>query len=79
MIPNTSDRALLFYLADYYRAEYIVFENLQRLKGDAVTILAPLMDARTAQPGAVIDGFQLVYASPTPDNRVLIYRFPPDP
>lgn len=76
MIPNTSDRELFFQLADYYNAEYIVFENLQRLKGDAVNLLAPLLDARTAQPGTMIAGFELVYASPTPDNRVLIYRFP---
>jgi hypothetical protein len=26
--------------------------------------------------GDTIDGFTLVYASPTPENRVLIYRFP---
>jgi hypothetical protein len=34
------------------------------------------MDARTAQPGAEIAGFELVYASPTPTERVLVYRFP---
>jgi hypothetical protein len=39
-------------------------------------VLAPLMNARTAQPGEVINGFELVYASPTPTDRVLIYRFP---
>jgi hypothetical protein len=76
MIPNTSDQTMLFFLAEYYGADYIVFENLQRLKGDATQILAPLMDARTAQPGEVINGFELVYASPTPTDRVLVYRFP---
>jgi 4-amino-4-deoxy-L-arabinose transferase-like glycosyltransferase len=76
MIPNTSDRDMLFFLAEYYGADYIVFENLQRLKGDATQVLAPLMDARTAQPGEVINGFELVYASPTPTDRVLVYRFP---
>jgi hypothetical protein len=76
MIPNTSDRDLFFYLARYYGADYIVFENLQRVKGDVTQIVAPLMDARTAQPGAEIAGFELVYASPTPTERVLVYRFP---
>jgi hypothetical protein len=38
--------------------------------------VGPLADARTAQPGAEIAGFELVYASPTPTERVLIYRFP---
>lgn len=77
MIPNTNDPAIFCWLARHYRAEYLVFETLQRVKGDAARLLAPLLDARTAQPGAVIDGFTLVYASPTPDNRVLIYQFPP--
>lgn len=76
MIPNTSDQELFCYLADYYAAEYLVFENLQRIKGDIVTLLAPLANARTAQAGTTIDGFELVYASPTEFDRVLIYRFP---
>jgi 4-amino-4-deoxy-L-arabinose transferase-like glycosyltransferase len=76
MIPNTSERDLFFYLAEHYDAEYIVFENLQRVKGDVTQIVGPLADARTAQPGAEIAGFELVYASPTPTERVLIYRFP---
>jgi hypothetical protein len=76
MIPNTSEHDLFFYLAEHYDAEYIVFENLQRVKGDVTQIVGPLADARTAQPGAEIAGFELVYASPTPTERVLIYRFP---
>lgn len=76
MIPNTPEQDMVFYLADYYDAEYLVFETLQRVKGDAADTLAPLINARDAQPGAVIEGFRLVYASPTPENRVLIYRFP---
>jgi 4-amino-4-deoxy-L-arabinose transferase-like glycosyltransferase len=76
MIPNTPEQDMVFYLADYYDAEYLVFETLQRVKGDAADTLAPLINARDAQPGAVIEGFKLVYASPTPENRVLIYRFP---
>jgi hypothetical protein len=78
MIPNTADQTLFFFLAEYYGADYIVFENLQRLKGDSTQVLEPLMDTRSAQTGQVINGFELVYASPTPDNRVLIYRFPDD-
>jgi hypothetical protein len=76
MIPNTDDRDMVFLLAEHYSADYLVLETLQRVKGDAARTLAPLIDARTAQPGDVIDGFELVYASPTPDNRVLVYRFP---
>jgi 4-amino-4-deoxy-L-arabinose transferase-like glycosyltransferase len=76
MIPNTNDRELFDYVADYYDAEYIVFENVQRVKGDAIAVVGPLADARYAQPGEVIAGFELVYASPTPTNRALIYRFP---
>jgi 4-amino-4-deoxy-L-arabinose transferase-like glycosyltransferase len=76
MIPNTNERELFFYLAEHYDADYIVFENLQRVKGEVTQIVGPLADARTAQPGAEIAGFELVYASPTPTERVLIYRFP---
>ncbi|NJO04317.1 MAG: glycosyltransferase family 39 protein [Chloroflexaceae bacterium] len=76
MIPNTADKGLLFGLARHYEAEYLVFETLQRIKGDGARTLAPLIGAADAQVGDVIDGFEVVYASPTPDNRVLIYRFP---
>ncbi len=76
MIPNTADRAMLLLLARHYQADYLVLETLQRVKGDAARTLAPLITARDARVGDVIDGFTLVYASPTPDNRVLIYRFP---
>ncbi len=76
MIPYTADRAMLHYLADYYDAKYLILENQLRVKGDAVTNLASLIGARDAPVGTTIDEFTLVYASPTPDNRVLIYRFP---
>ncbi len=75
MIPNTSDRALLLALARHYGAEYLALENQQRVKGDAGRLLAPLMD-HTNQVGQVIDGFELVYASPTEDFRAFIYRIP---
>ncbi len=76
MIPNTNDQDLFFGLANYYDAEYIVFENLQRVKGESLAIVGPLANARDALPGEVIEGFELVYASPTETNRTLIYRFP---
>lgn|GEM_PF-386748 len=76
MIPYTADRAMLRYLADYYDAEYLILENQLRVKGDAAANLAPLIGARDAPVGTTVDDFTLVYASPTPDNRVLIYRFP---
>lgn len=76
MIPNTSDPELFAQLAAHYGADYLVFETLQRVKGDGARLLAPLLGAAEAQVGDVINGFEVVYASPTPDNRVLIYRFP---
>ncbi|WP_245863537.1 ArnT family glycosyltransferase [Candidatus Viridilinea mediisalina] len=75
MIPNTGDRELLLYLAQHYNAQYLVLENQQRVKGDAGRLLAPLLDHRN-QVGQVIDGFELIYASPTEDFRAFIYRFP---
>lgn len=77
MIPNTADRELLLTLARHYNAEYLILENLLRIKGDAARNLAALSGPPAdVQVGARIEGFELVYASPTPDNRVLIYRFP---
>jgi hypothetical protein len=76
MIPNTGNEELFFQLAEHYDAEYLVLETLQRVKGDVAHILTPQINAYNAQPGDVIDGFELVYASPTPDNRVLIYHLP---
>jgi hypothetical protein len=76
MIPYTADRDMLRYLADYYDAEYLILENQLRVKGDAAANLAPLIGAHDAPVGTTVDEFTLVYASPTPDNRVLIYRFP---
>jgi 4-amino-4-deoxy-L-arabinose transferase-like glycosyltransferase len=76
MIPNTADRELLMEIARHYNAEYLVLENLQRVKGDAAANLGPLTRPGDAPVGTVIDGFELVYASPTPDFRVFIYRFP---
>ncbi len=76
MIPNTSDPELFAQLATHYSADYLVFETLQRVKGDGARLLAPLLGAADAQVGDVINGFEVVYASPTPENRVLIYRFP---
>ena len=75
MIPNTGDRALLLKLAQHYGATYLVLENQQRVKGDAGRLLAPLLN-HANQVGQVIDGFTLVYASPTADFRAFIYRFP---
>lgn len=76
MIPNTPDPATFAAIAEHYSADYLIFENLQRVKGDAADLLAPLADARDAQVGDVIHGYEVVYASPTPTERVLIYRFP---
>ena len=75
MIPNTADRELLLQIARYYDARYLVLENQQRVKGDAGRLLAPLLD-HDNQVGEVIDGFALIYASPTPDFRAFIYRIP---
>ncbi|WP_298817306.1 glycosyltransferase family 39 protein [Chloroflexus sp.] len=75
MIPNTDDRALLLQIARYYGAKYLVLENQMRVKGDAGRLLAPLLD-HSNQPGMVIDGFELLYASPTPDFRAFVYRIP---
>lgn len=76
MIPNTADRDLILRVARRYGVRYLSLETLHRVKGDAASALVPLVTARSAAPGAVIEGFTLVYASPTPDNRVLIYRLP---
>jgi hypothetical protein len=75
MIPNTDDRALLLMIARHYGASYLVLENQQRVKGDAGRLLAPLLD-HANQVGQVIDGFELVYASPTADFRAFVYRIP---
>lgn len=75
MIPNTDDRELLLWIARFYGAKYLVLENQQRVKSDAGRLLAPLMD-RSNQVGDVVEGFELVYASPTPDFRAFIYRIP---
>lgn len=75
MIPNTADRELLLWIAHYYGAKYLALENQQRVKGDAGRLLAPLMD-HDNQVGDVVEGFELVYASPTPDFRAFIYRIP---
>jgi hypothetical protein len=76
MIPNTANRDLMLSIARRYGVRYLSLETLHRVKGDAASALAPLINARTAPPGTVIEGFTLVYASPTPDNRVLIYELP---
>lgn len=75
MIPNTGDRAQLLELARHYGVEYLVLENQLRVKGDAGRLLAPLMD-HANQVGDVVDGFELLYASPTPDYRAFVYRLP---
>jgi len=75
MIPNTDDRELLLHIAHHYGAKYLVLENQMRVKGDVGRLLAPLMD-HANQPGMIIDGFELLYASPTPDFRAFIYRIP---
>jgi 4-amino-4-deoxy-L-arabinose transferase-like glycosyltransferase len=76
MIPNTDDRELLLTIANYYGAEYLVLENLQRVKGDAGRLLNGLMNPGDVQPGVVIDGFELVYVSPGDDFRAFVYRLP---
>lgn len=78
MIPNTAERTRLMEIARRYNAEYLALENLQRVKGDGARTLAALLHPGDAPIGAVIDGFTLVYASPTSDNRAFIYRFPED-
>jgi len=75
MIPNTDDRELLLQIARHYGAQYLVLENQMRVKGDVGRLLAPLMD-HDNQPGMIIDGFELLYASPAPDFRAFIYRIP---
>jgi hypothetical protein len=74
MIPNTADRAQLLTIAEHYGVDYLILENLTRVKGDAAVNLAPLIRPRSDAIGTVIEGFELVYASPTPDYRVFIYR-----
>jgi 4-amino-4-deoxy-L-arabinose transferase-like glycosyltransferase len=76
MIPNTGDRELMLQIARHYGVEYLVLENQLRVKGDAGRLLAPLMD-HDNQVGDVVDGFELIYASPTADYRAFIYRLPP--
>ncbi|NJN18193.1 MAG: hypothetical protein HC822_19005 [Oscillochloris sp.] len=75
MIPNTGERAQLLEIAQYYGVDYLVLENQLRVKGDAGRLLAPLMD-HDNQVGDVIDGFELIYASPTEDFRAFVYRMP---
>lgn len=80
MIPQTRDREELLALGKHYHTRYLILENLQRLKGEAAQNLASLRNAQYAQVGAVIDGFVLVYRSPSVDNMVMIYQFPsPNP
>ncbi len=76
MIPNTSDYDILMFLARYYDVDYIVFDSLMRVKGDAARVLAPLINPPVAQVGERVDGFKLVYVSPTEQNRVLVYALP---
>ena len=75
MIPNTASRDLLLQIAHRYGAQYLVLENQQRVKGDVGRLLAPLLNQNN-QVGTVIDGFELVYASPTADFRAFVYRIP---
>jgi hypothetical protein len=75
MIPNTGDRELLLRIARHYEVEYLVLENQQRVKGEAGRLLAPLMD-HGKQVGDLVDGFELIYASPTEDYRAFVYRLP---
>jgi 4-amino-4-deoxy-L-arabinose transferase-like glycosyltransferase len=75
MIPNTGDRDELLAIARHYGVEYLVLENQLRVKGEAGDLLAPMMD-HDNQVGAVIDGFELIYASPTEDFRAFVYRLP---
>lgn len=76
MIPNTSDYALWYKLARHYSTDYIIFDSLQRVKGDAATMLNPLINPGPLEVGDTVNGFRLVYASPTADNRVLVYALP---
>jgi hypothetical protein len=76
MIPNTSDYDILMFLARYYDVDYIVFDSLMRVKGDAARVLAPLINPPVARVGERVDGFKLVYVSPTEHNRVLVYALP---
>lgn len=75
MIPNTGDRELLLAIARRYDVEYLVLENQLRVKGEAGRLLAPLLD-HDNQVGEVVDGFELIYASPSEDFRAFIYRLP---
>ncbi|NJN67510.1 MAG: glycosyltransferase family 39 protein [Chloroflexaceae bacterium] len=84
MIPNTSNCETLAFLSRHYQARYLIFEHLQRVKGDVARLLSPLILDAGAQagdtrslPGHCFAGnFTLVYASPTEQDRVLIYAFP---
>ncbi len=73
MIPNTAERELFLTIARHYDVQYLVLENQQRVKGEAGRLLAPLLNHEN-QVGQVIDGFELIYASPTPDYRAFVYR-----
>ncbi len=75
MIPNTPSRDLLLEIAHHYGADYLVLENQQRVKGDGGRQLNKLLDHGN-QVGAVIEGFELVYASPSADFRAFVYRIP---
>jgi 4-amino-4-deoxy-L-arabinose transferase-like glycosyltransferase len=75
MIPNTASRDQMLALARHYGAQYMVLENQQRVKGDAGRLLAPLLRGGN-QVGDLVDGFELVYASPTADFRAFVYRIP---
>lgn len=76
MIPNTNDYDLWYKLARHYSTDYIIFDSLQRVKGDAATMLNPLINPGPIAVGDTVNGFRLVYASPTADNRVLVYALP---
>lgn len=76
MIPNTSEYEILMAIANHYQACYLIFETMQRVKGDASRLLSKFTAIEQVSVGDTIEGFTLVYGSPTPDNRVLIYRFP---
>jgi 4-amino-4-deoxy-L-arabinose transferase-like glycosyltransferase len=75
MIPNTDNRELLLTITRHYDVQYLVLENQQRVKGNAGRLLAPLLNHNN-QVGDVIDGFELVYASPTDDFRAFVYKIP---
>ena len=84
MIPNTGDCEPFAFLSRHYQARYLIFEHLQRVKGDVSRLLAPLTSAADAQVGdtrslsdhCFAGDFTLVYLSPTEQNQVLIYAFP---